>query len=326
MTPESSIDLKLLGAAAGVAADRLLGEPPAALHPVAAFGRLMTALEAHLWRDSRAAGAAYAAAGVGLGLAAGRALPSTALATWLVVAGRALAGEARRVQSALAVGELERARALLPALVGRDTGGLDEKGVARAVIESVAENTVDALVAPACFAAAGGAPAACAYRAVNTLDAMVGHRSDRYANFGWAAARIDDAANFVPARLTAVLVAAVRPRSAREVLAVLRHPPEHPSPNAGVAEGAFAAALGLRLGGDCFYGGQLDARPAFGTGRPPEPADIESAIRLSVHVTAALAAGLGSAGVARATMRLSRRSSSGDQFRDSLKATRVTTP
>jgi adenosylcobinamide-phosphate synthase len=257
-----------------------------------------------------------------MGLAAGLAAPNPALAAWLVVAGRSLGEEARRVGRALAAGDLGRARALLPALVGRDTDALDEKEMARAVIESVAENTVDAVVAPACFAAAGGAPAACAYRAVNTLDAMVGHRSDRYANFGWAAARLDDAANFVPARLTAVLVAAVRPRSAREILAVLRHPPEHPSPNAGVAEGAFAAALGLRLGGDCSYGGRFDPRPTFGTGRPPEPADIEPAVRLSTHVTAALVAGLGSAGVARAAMRLSRRSSSGDGLRDSLRATR----
>ena len=257
----------------------------------------MAALERPLWRDSRVAGAAYEALGVGIGLAAGVAVPNPALAAWLVVAGRSLGEEARRVGRALSAGDLEGARGLLPSLVGRDTDDLDEKEVARAVIESVAENTVDAVVAPACFAAAGGAPAAYAYRAVNTLDAMVGHRSRRYARFGWAAARLDDAANWVPARLTAVLVAAVRPRAAGQVLAVLRHPPEHPSPNAGVAEAAFAAALGLRLGGDCSYGGRLDPRPTFGSGRPPEPSDIEPAVRLSAHVATALVAALATAGL-----------------------------
>src|SRR5204863_6463621 len=124
--------------------------------------------------------------------------------------------------------------------VGRDPSELDESGVARAVVESVAENTVDAVVAPACWAAVFGAPGVLAHRAVNTLDAMVGHRSARYARFGWAAARLDDGAAWVPARLTAVLVALVRPRAARLVWqAVRRDAPAHPSPNAGVAEAAF---------------------------------------------------------------------------------------
>jgi hypothetical protein len=128
------------------------------------------------------------------------------------------------------------------------------------------------------------------YRAVNTLDAMVGHRNERYARFGWAAARLDDAANWLPARLAGLLVAAVRPGQAREVLAAMVHPPAHPSPNAGVVEAAFAAALGLRLGGDTVYAGRVDPRPAFGSGRPPEPGDIDAAVRLSRDVTLALAA------------------------------------
>lgn len=290
--PRGSGCPRALGVAVGLVADRLLGEPPASAHPVAIFGQAMTRLEARLWRDSRMAGIAYTAAGVTLGLAAGAALGSTALATGLVVAGRALGEEARGVASALAGGNPEAARALLPALVGRDPDALDDKGVARAAVESVAENTVDAVVAPALWAALLGAPGACAYRALNTLDAMVGHRNDRYARFGWAAARLDDAANWLPARLTAVLVAAVRPRAAGEVARLLRHPPGHPSPNAAVSEAAFAAALGLRLGGDTTYAGRVDPRPTFGTGRPPEPADIEAAVRLSADVTTALAAAL----------------------------------
>jgi len=245
-------------------------------------------------RHGRAAGAAYAAAGVGLGAAAGSAvgpsLPAGAVATWLVVAGRALGEEALAVGDRLAAGDLDGARRRLPALVGRDPESLDAKGVARAVVESVAENTVDAIVAPACWAAVLGAPGAGLYRAVNTLDAMVGHRNERYARFGWAAARLDDAANWLPARLAGVLVAAVRPRQAAEVLAAVRHPPAHPSPNAGVVEAAFATALGLRLGGETVYAGRVDPRPAFGSGRPPEPADIDTAVRLSRDVTLALAA------------------------------------
>jgi adenosylcobinamide-phosphate synthase len=300
---------RAIAAAAGLLADRVLGEPPAAVHPVAVFGRAMTALERRAWRDCRSAGVGYAAAGVGLGWAAGFALgpsvPAGAAATWLVVAGRGLGNEARAIGERLADDDLDGARRRLPALVGRDPESLDAKGVARAVVESVAENTVDAVVAPACWAALGGAAGAGVYRAVNTLDAMVGHRNERYGRFGWASARLDDAANWVPARLTGLLVAAARPRYAREVLAAVVHPPAHPSPNAGVAEAAFAAALGLRLGGDTVYGGRVDPRPAFGAGRSPEPADIDTAVRLSRDVTLALAALLAAPALIRAAARRS---------------------
>jgi adenosylcobinamide-phosphate synthase len=296
-----------LAAALGVVADRVLGEPPAAAHPVMAFGRAMSAVEGRLWRDSRSAGAGYATGGVGLGWAAGLALgpslPAGAVATWLVVAGRALGDEAREVGSRLVDGDLDGAKERLPALVGRDPESLDAKGVARAVVESVAENTVDAVVAPACWAAAGGAAGAGFYRAVNTLDAMVGHRNERYLRFGWAAARLDDAANWVPARLTGLLVAAVRPRQAGEILDAVVRPPAHPSPNAGVAEAAFAAALDLRLGGDTVYAGRVDPRPTFGTGRPPDPADIDAAVRLSRDVTLALAAVLAAPALLRGLRR-----------------------
>jgi adenosylcobinamide-phosphate synthase len=227
----------------------------------------------------------------------GASLSGGAVATWLVVAGRALGDEARAIGERLIDDDLDGARRRLPSLVGRDPDSLDAKGVARAVVESVAENTVDAVVAPACWAALGGAAGAGFYRAVNTLDAMVGHRNDRFGRFGWASARLDDVANWIPARLTALLVAAVRPAQARDVLDALLHPPAHPSPNAGVAEAAFAAALGLRLGGDTVYAGRVDPRPTFGTGRSPEPADIHAAIRLSRDVTLALAAFLATAAV-----------------------------
>jgi adenosylcobinamide-phosphate synthase len=294
-----------LAAAAAIVADRLVGEPPAALHPVAAFGQLMAAAERRTYRDRRAAGVAHALAGVAVAAGAGLALRSVAgpmtatfAAAEVAIAGRMLAEAASGVGAALDRGDLVTARALLPTLVGRDPSALDASEVARAVIESVAENTIDAVVAPACWAAALGAPGVLAHRAVNTLDAMVGHRSARYARFGWAAARLDDIAAWVPARLTALAVVAVRPRSAIAVWRAVRHDaPAHPSPNAGVAEAAFAAALGLRLGGINRYGDQVEARAGLGTGRTPVAADIAAAVRLARHVGWAVAAALGAIGL-----------------------------
>jgi adenosylcobinamide-phosphate synthase len=128
---------------------------------------------------------------------------------------------------------------------------------------------------------------------VNTLDSMVGHRSARYAHFGWASARLDDIMAWLPARVTALLVALARPASAGSVArAVSAQAPAHPSPNAGVAEAAFAAALGLRLGGENRYGDRVEVRPALGVGRPASPLDIHRAVRLSRDVGSGLAAGL----------------------------------
>jgi adenosylcobinamide-phosphate synthase len=185
--------------------------------------------------------------------------------------------------------------------VGREPAGLDEQEIARAVVESVAENTVDALVAPAFWAAVCGAPGALAYRAVNTLDAMVGHRSTRYHAYGWASARLDDVAGYLPARLTAALVAGVRPGRAAAVWRAVRgQAPAHPSPNAGVAEAAFAAALGLRLGGCNRYGDRVERRPWLGQGRPAARSDIQAAVRLSSDVSWLLTAILAAAGLAAA--------------------------
>jgi adenosylcobinamide-phosphate synthase len=290
---------RALAVAGGLVVDRLAGEPPVRPHPVAAFGRVMRAVEAGIYADSKPAGAAHLAAGVAVATGAGVVLGSTALATYVSVAGRALGAAAMDVASALEAGDLDRARGLLPALVGRDPAGLDEREIARAAVESVAENTVDAVVAPAFWALAAGAPGGLGYRAVNTLDAMVGHRSPRYRSYGWASARADDLAGWIPARLTALLVAAVRPAAAADVWrTVRRDAPAHPSPNAGVAEAAFAAALGLRLGGVNRYQDQVELRPPLGSGRPAEPRDIAPAVRLSGDVGLALAAALAFAGFA----------------------------
>lgn len=280
-------------AALGLVADRVFGEPPLRPHPVSLFGRAMRGVESKLWRDSQGAGVVHLGAGVAIGVAAGAAVRSTAGAVYLAVAGRALADAARGVRDALDAGDLDAARERLPALVGRDPAGLDEKELVRAAVESVAENTVDAVVAPVLWGVVAGAPGALGYRAVNTMDAMVGHRSARHERYGKAAARLDDAAGWVPARATAVLVAAVRPRAAKSVWRAVRDDaPAHPSPNSGVAEAAFAAALGLRLGGENRYGDRVEIRPALGDGRPPELADIDAAIHLASDVAWALTAAL----------------------------------
>ncbi|MBK9180214.1 MAG: cobalamin biosynthesis protein CobD [Acidimicrobiales bacterium] len=289
-----------MGAAAGIAVDRAVGEPPAAVHPVALLGSVLGWLERSTYRDARLAGVVHAALGTALAAGAGVALqralgpgPATAAATAVAVAGRMLGDTALAVAVELERGDLDRARVLLPALVGRDPSGLGEGAIARAVVESVAENTVDAVVAPALWGAVLGAPGALGYRAVNTLDAMVGHRSARYERFGWASARLDDAAGWVPARVAAALVALVRPASAGAVWEAVRSDARaHPSPNAGVAEAAFAAALGLRLGGENRYGDRVEVRATLGEGRPPAAADIGRAVGLSADVGAALAGAL----------------------------------
>jgi adenosylcobinamide-phosphate synthase len=281
---------RLLAVAGALALDRLAGEPPDRVHPIAGFGRAMQAVEGRCYGPTRSCGAVYAALGLGLGGIGGAAVRSTLVATYIAVGGRALADAAQAVGNALEVGDLDRARTLLPGLVGRDPEDLDEAELSRAVVESVAENTVDAVVAPALWAVLAGAPGALGYRAVNTMDAMVGHRSPRYRRFGTAAARLDDAANWVPARLTAVLVVMARPRRWREVWRTVRADAAgHPSPNAGVAEAAFAAALGIRLGGRNRYGRAVEDRPRLGTGPAATRDDIGQAVRLSRDCTAALA-------------------------------------
>jgi adenosylcobinamide-phosphate synthase len=219
--------------ALGLLCDRAFGEPPAALHPVAGFGSVMGHVEDASYDDSVAAGLLYAGTGIALGLLAGRTVRNTTFAVSVAVAGRSLRTHARDVHGALALGDLDRARALLPALVGRDPSELDASGVAAAVIESLAENSVDAVVAPALWAFAAGSPGVLAYRAVNTMDAMVGHHSERYEQYGTGSARLDDLANWVPARVTAGLTVAARPQQApRIVRAVRNDAPAHPSPNA----------------------------------------------------------------------------------------------
>jgi adenosylcobinamide-phosphate synthase len=291
-----------LGILAGAAADALLGDPRRG-HPVALFGRAAQAVQGRAYADSRLRGAGYAAgcvlAAAAPALAAERMtrgrpfirLAATAAAVWTVTGARSLTAESERIAECLDEGDLEGARARLPNLCGRDPARLGASELARAVVESVAENTSDAVVAPLMWGAVAGLPGMIGYRAVNTLDAMVGYRSPRFARFGWGAARLDDVANWGPARLTGVLAAACAPAVGGSPAAawhgMRRYGGRHPSPNAGRCEAAFAGALGVRLGGTNSYEGATERRPELGDGRSPGPGDIRRAVRLCRAVTIA---------------------------------------
>jgi adenosylcobinamide-phosphate synthase len=293
------------GLIGGVIADAIAGDP-ALGHPVALFGQIMTAVEQRIYADRHGPGIAYTAAGIILGagpvLAAARvtrASPAgraalTAATTWAVTASRSLSEAAQQIGASLAAGDLPQARDALPCLCGRDPHGLDYDGIARAVVESVAENTSDAVVAPLIWGALAGPAGLSGYRAANTLDAMAGHHSLRYERFGRGSARLDDVVNWIPARITALLTAACSPAVGGRPAATLQiardYGPRHPSPNAGWCEAAFAGALGVRLGGVLSYAGRTEHRPEIGTGRPPQAADIARAIRLSRAVTASTTA------------------------------------
>ncbi|MDT9594257.1 cobalamin biosynthesis protein [Nocardioides zeae] len=307
-----------LGLLLGHAADLALGDPRRG-HPVAGFGSLAARLERGWYADARGRGAAHAAVLVGGAALLGtvtqgrersgvRTTVTVAVATWTVLGGRSLDREAAAVQALLEAGDLPGARQRLTHLVGRRTEDLTAAEVARATIESVAENTSDAVVAPLVWGAVAGAPGLLAHRAANTLDAMVGHRSARYERFGWASARLDDVLNLPGARLAGLLAAAAAPtvggRPRNALVAWRRDAAAHPSPNAGVVEAAFAGALGVRLGGRTVYGApgtppeqlRVEQRPVLGHGRETSPADVARARRVATCV--GLGAALTAAGLA----------------------------
>jgi len=283
------------GIALGYLADLAFGDPRRG-HPVAGFGTAAAALERRSYRDSRAAGTVHAALLLGsltaLGVAAERLARGpviraliTAAATYTVLGGTSLARTGSDMADRLQRDDIDAARVLLPSLCGRDPSALDADGLARAALESVAENTSDAQVAPILWGAIAGVPGLLVYRGANTLDAMIGHRSPRYARFGWAAARFDDALNLAGARLAGVCVVAVSGRSAAW-RAWRSDAHKHPSPNAGVVEAAFAGALGVRLGGPTQYAHRLEIRPTLGEGPTPTAADLRRGVRLSRRVQA----------------------------------------
>ena len=299
-TPGRRGAARAAGLVIGVVLDRRFGDPRR-LHPVAGFGQVAGALEKLTYADRRANGVVHVAVLVGgsalLGLGVERAAcrlgplgesTAVAAATWTVLGGRSLEREALAVAALLEAGDLPAARERVTHLVGRDPDRLDETAVVRATVESVAENTSDAVVAPLLAGGFAGVPGLLAYRAANTLDAMVGHRTPRLRNFGWAAARFDDLLNLVPARVAGVAAATCAPvvggSPARSLRAWRRDAAGHPSPNAGPVEAAFAGALDVRLGGVNVYEGRTEDRHTLGDGRPPELADVDRSTRLAYAV------------------------------------------
>ncbi len=292
--------------------DLLVGDPPWFPHPVIYIGKLIAALEkffrlvARNPSALRLAGVFLAATVVGLSyLVTGFLIrlaelvhPWLALGVeiWLIAttfAVRGLAGAARDVLIPLSRGDLELARRKVSLIVGRDTRALDGRGITRATVETVAENIVDGFVSPLFYALIGGAPLAMAYRAVNTLDSMVGYRNEKYRDLGWASARLDDIANFLPARWTGLLLVAaawLTGRRAGSAWRVIKSDARcHPSPNSGIPEAAMAGALGVRLGGLNYYGGQASFRAYLNQpGQPPVTDHIRQAIDM-LYLTAALA-------------------------------------
>jgi adenosylcobinamide-phosphate synthase len=269
--------------------DLLIGDPRWFPHPVRFIGRMALRLEYPLRRLLPSAWwAGVIAVLLVLGIVGGVAWGSLTLAAlwhpwaadvvgvlflWTGLACRDLASHARAVQRALFAGNLPRARERVGWLVGRDTADLDEAEIARAAVESVGENLVDGVTAPLFWAAVGGPIGILLYKAVNTLDSTFGYRNARYLRFGWASARLDDVANWLPARLTLPFMVAaawlLRLHAGAAWRIGWRDHSQHPSPNSGWSEAAMAGALGVRLGGENSYGGVLSRRPYLGD--PTEP-------------------------------------------------------
>ncbi len=294
--------------AAALLADALLGEPPGTVHPVVLMGRVISAFErltltlknarsrklAGLLLAATLPALSFALTRLGLRLVPARLrwpLETLLLSTTLSM--RGLSHAALAVEHELERGDLTAALIRAGELVGRDTEDLSPREVSRAAVESVAENASDGVVAPMLYGLLWGAPGALAYKAVNTLDSMVGHPHPPYEDLGWASACLDDLANLLPARLTALAVAAVAGSGsqAATLAAAYRYGPLTRSPNAGWAEAAFAGALNLRLGGPNFYEGILRPGPVLGDGRPPGATDARRAVRL-MRRTCLLLAGL----------------------------------
>ena len=285
---------------AAFALDALLGDPEGYPHPVRVMGRCIERLEVALGpryagdRGARPRGCLLAALVAGGSWAAGRALTSLpaplggcveTLLLYTAFAWKDLERSALRVAGDLERGDLSAARSHLRALVGRDTEELDEYGICRAAVESVAENYCDGVLAPLIWAAVGGAPAALAFKAVSTMDSMLGHRDERHLHLGWCPARLDDLAVFIPARLSLPLTAAAAFACGLDGAGAwrvgLRDRLRHSSPNSAHPEAAFAGALGLELGGPVRYRGELHAYPAIGDGtRMATTEHLREAVRL----------------------------------------------
>ncbi|OGP15491.1 MAG: cobalamin biosynthesis protein CobD [Deltaproteobacteria bacterium GWA2_54_12] len=288
----------------GYILDLVIGDPERLPHPIRWIGNLVSALEKKLRKFAGTPGRERVA-GVLLALLTVSAVYCliflllfisyevspilcfivSALFVWAGLSVKSLGAEAKGVLTALETGGIEAGRKRLSRIVGRDTGALDRKEVLRATVETVSENTSDGIIAPLFYLALGGPALMMAYKAVNTLDSMVGYKNAKYKNFGWFSARLDDAANYIPSRLAGVLAVSASfilgynwKASAR---IMFRDGGKHPSPNSGVIEAAFAGALGVRFGGTSSYNGVPSTKPFIGDAvHSFEDSSIKSSIRL----------------------------------------------
>ncbi|REK76623.1 adenosylcobinamide-phosphate synthase CbiB [Paenibacillus paeoniae] len=315
-----SIQELLLLAIAAIVLDWIIGDPKWPTHPVIWIGRLIKGLERLLYPRDNAASPitvklrgcllTLITIGVSWGMMTlivwladaihvwlGYALSAWFISTTLAVKG--LKDAAMLVYVPLTQGNLTAARRYVGYIVGRDTDSLSEPEAARAAVETVAENTVDAFLSPLLFALIGGAPLAMLYRSANTLDSMVGYRNEKYIHFGWCSARLDDVLNYIPARLTGVLMvaaAAMLPgmNARRSWRSIRRFASLHPSPNSGIPEAAVAGAIGIQLGGVNRYFGVESERARMGwKSRELEPRDIRASISMLYAVSIIALAGLG---------------------------------
>lgn len=274
--------------------DLVLGDPRWLPHPVKIIGKLISFLEAKLRSSQqrkilRIKGVILALAVVGLSASSvylilvfmRKISPMAASVTWVFLAYTGLATKdlllhARKVLKEIIANDIVEARKSLSCIVGRDTQHLSGDEVIKAAVESIAENTNDGIIAPLFYLILGGPVSVLAYKAINTLDSMVGHKNEKYKDFGWFSARLDDVANFIPARISGLLIVAssfiTGKDSKSSFLTLLRDGKNHPSPNSGYPEAAMAGALGMRMGGPAFYGGKLYAKPYIGE----EKREIES--------------------------------------------------
>ncbi|MGB3148693.1 MAG: adenosylcobinamide-phosphate synthase CbiB [Paracoccaceae bacterium] len=292
--------------------DMIVGWPKALFdaigHPVTWLGKMISRLDDWLnlegtdARDRRIAGLAAALLVIfftfALAAMVQMLMPSgllgvvlTGIVAWPLVAAKSLSDHVKAVIEPLRDGDLTRARQAVSMIVGRDPAFLDEAGISRATLESLAENASDGVVAPLFWGALLGLPGIAAYKAINTLDSMIGHRTPRHEAFGWAAAKIDDLVNFIPARLTGLIFCALAPQKREAVGLMLREARNHRSPNAGWPEAAAAAALDVRLSGPRSYGDGVRDEPWInGSAHDPDAGDIERGLRLFRTSLAAIAA------------------------------------
>lgn len=303
--------LLLLDSAAvliGFIVDFFLGDPRSLPHPVVGIGKLISLIEKRLRRGdkgdlTRGAVTVVLVAGISALLPAALLVlawkihPAAYLflesvMCWQLVAARDLVRESRAVQRALDAGDIEGARRAVSMIVGRDTDKLDRDGICRAAVETVAENTSDGVIAPLFWMGLFGAVGGFFYKAVNTMDSMIGYKNEKYLLYGRAAAKLDDLVNFLPARLSALLMILVCPLLGLDVKGAfrifMRDRAKHESPNSAQTESVCAGALGVRLAGDAFYGGVLHKKEFIGDpARDIEPRDIERAGRLMYLASAA---------------------------------------